>query len=96
MAAGMYGVHMKRVNATEARRMWFSLLDEVAAGEVVVLQRKGRRLVLRREDHRAGSRSGAVPEYTGVLWARDIERADEWTWEWRGPARLTSRSGGVR
>jgi hypothetical protein len=51
---------MKRVTATEARKQWFRLLDEVAAGEVVVLERKGRQLVLRCEDFQ-GSDEGRKP-----------------------------------
>jgi len=43
---------MKKVTASEARRQWFRLLDEAAQGEVIVLQRRGRRLVLRREEGR--------------------------------------------
>ena len=41
---------MKRLTASEVRKNWFRVLDEVAAGEVVVLERKGQWLVLRRED----------------------------------------------
>ncbi len=83
----MYAVHMKQVTATEARRTWFRLLDEVAEGEVVVLERKGRRIVLRQEE--AGRRRGqALPDYGAVLTAADVEHADEWTWEWQGPGPL--------
>jgi len=41
--------HMKRLTASEARRVWFGLLDEVVRGEVVVIERRGRRIVLRAE-----------------------------------------------
>ena len=41
---------MKRLTASEVRKNWFRVLDEVAAGEGVVLERKGQWLVLRRED----------------------------------------------
>ena len=37
------------MTATEARRNWFRLLDEVAAGEEVVVERGGRRIIIRRE-----------------------------------------------
>ena len=40
---------MKKVTASEARKRWFRLLDDAASGEVIVVERKGRRLVLRRE-----------------------------------------------
>ena len=41
---------MKKVTASEARKHWFRILDDAAHGEVIVLERKGRRLVLRREE----------------------------------------------
>ena len=37
----MYNVHMKRVTASEARRNWFRLLDEIAGGEQVVITSEG-------------------------------------------------------
>ena len=80
----MYTVHMKRITATEARRHWFRLLDEVAAGEVVVIERKGRRIVLRREN-RSRSASKAVPDYGKLLRVPDAASADSWSWEWEGP-----------
>ncbi|MBI5486967.1 MAG: hypothetical protein HY905_06515 [Deltaproteobacteria bacterium] len=92
----MHGVRVKRVNATEARRTWFSLLDEVAGGNIVILERTGRRLVLRREDRRGGRRSPAVPDYSDVLRTPDLEQADAWTWDWRGPGRLTALPDGTR
>jgi antitoxin (DNA-binding transcriptional repressor) of toxin-antitoxin stability system len=73
---------MKRVTASEARKNWFRLLDEVAEGETVVIQRRGRRIVLRREEK---PRTMPVPDYSEVLRAPEIERADEWHWEWPGP-----------
>lgn len=73
----MYNVHMKRVTASQARRNWFRLLDEVAAGEAVVIERKGVRVVLRRQEEQP-----AVPDYTGLLSVPEVERADEWRWRW--------------
>ena len=35
---------MKRVTASDARKNWFRLLDEAAAGEVVVIERAGTRI----------------------------------------------------
>lgn len=75
---------MKRVTATQARRNWFRLLDEVAAGEVVVIQRKGRRIVLRREEE-VPEREAELPDYGALLSAPDADRADEWGWDWPGP-----------
>lgn len=71
---------MKRLTASEARREWFRLLDDVAAGEVVVIERRGRRIVIRREDRPSRRRRG--PDYRDFLRVRDADHADHWTWEW--------------
>lgn len=71
---------MKRVTASEARRNWFRLLDEAAAGEVIVIERAGRRIVLTREA-RSGARDEA-PDYTKLIRAPDAKLADQWGWEW--------------
>jgi antitoxin (DNA-binding transcriptional repressor) of toxin-antitoxin stability system len=78
---------MKRVTASDARRRWFELLDEIAEGEVLVVERKGRRLVMRREDgvRRAGRRP--APSYRDVLKAPDVDEADRWGWEWTDQGR---------
>lgn len=73
---------MKRVKASEARTQWFRLLDEVAAGEVVVVERRGRQIVLRREDPAASAASEPVPDYTELLKVPDADQADAWGWEW--------------
>ncbi|MGH2395896.1 MAG: hypothetical protein ACRDFW_02690 [bacterium] len=80
------------MNASEARKQWFRLLDEALRGEVIVVQRKGRRLVLRREELKdAGDRAGAR-QYKRLLRAPGADEADRWSWEWRGPERgLVSR-----
>jgi antitoxin (DNA-binding transcriptional repressor) of toxin-antitoxin stability system len=72
---------MKRVTASEARRDWFRLLDEVAEGEVVVIERRGRRILIKREA-RGRASAAAAPSYAGLIDAADPERADEWTWDW--------------
>ncbi|MBI4521449.1 MAG: hypothetical protein HY701_11470 [Gemmatimonadetes bacterium] len=74
---------MKRVTASEARRNWFRLLDEVVEGEVVAIMRGGKRIIIRREATAKPRQS--VPDYSGILTVRDADRADSWTWEWRGP-----------
>jgi antitoxin (DNA-binding transcriptional repressor) of toxin-antitoxin stability system len=74
---------MKRVTASEARKHWFRLLDEVAAGETVVIERKGRRIVIRREAARPGA--SRRPDYAALLQVRDPDQAEEWGWEWEGP-----------
>lgn len=79
----MYVVHMKRVTASEARRNWFRLLDEVAAGAVVSIERGGRRIVLRAEP--LSPEEADLPDYGSFLGAPDVEEADEWSWRWPGP-----------
>jgi antitoxin (DNA-binding transcriptional repressor) of toxin-antitoxin stability system len=81
----MYVVHVKRVTASEARRNWFRLLDEVAAGETVVIERDGRRVVLRREPARPKGVAPAVPDYSRLLRVPNADRLDRWSWEWTGP-----------
>lgn len=86
----MYIVHMKRITASEARRHWFTVLDRVAAGEVMVIERKGRRIVLRREDEHVGA--GQLPDYASLIRpVADPDRADEWSWEWTEEGGLRSR-----
>lgn len=75
---------MKRVTASEARKNWFRLLDDVLNGDVVVILRKGGRLVLRREDPVPGAER-SLPDYGAVIRVPDAGRADGWTWEWAGP-----------
>lgn len=77
---------MKRVTASEARRNWFRLLDEVAQGVVVCIERGGRRIVLRRE---AESESGAeLPDYGALVRVPKLEEADAWGWTWSEGAGL--------
>ncbi len=88
----LYIVHMKHVTASEARKNWFRILDEVAQGEVVALERNGRRIVLRSEDVETAASS--MPDYRPLLQVPDAEEADCWSWEWAGPEQeLISRIG---
>ena len=105
----LYIVHMKNVTASEARKNWFRLLDEALDGEVIAVQRKGRRLVLRREEladnrNARGTSSPCRPvstvststrgtrQYKRLLRVPSAEKADRWSWEWRGPeSTLVSR-----
>jgi antitoxin (DNA-binding transcriptional repressor) of toxin-antitoxin stability system len=73
---------MKRVTASEARRNWFRLLDEVAGGAVVMIERGGRRIVLRREE--PATSDAEIPDYSSILRVADPERAHEWGWSWSG------------
>ena len=88
---------MKRITASEARKQWFRLLDEVVAGEVVVLERKGRRVVLRRDEAKGRLREQPEVDYRTLLRVPEADRADQWTWEWHGgetdvtPAKRGSR-----
>jgi len=83
----MYNVHMKRVTASEARRNWFQLLDQVAAGEIIMIERNGVRVLLQRE-----ARAREVPDYGHLLSAGEVARADEWGWEWSEESELTPTS----
>ena len=78
----MYIVRMKKVTASEARRQWFRLLDEAAQGEVIVVQRKGRRLVLRREEVDKAKAAPTRPAYRNLLRVPRVDQADRWSWEW--------------
>ena len=71
---------MKRVTASDARKNWFRLLDEVAEGEVVCIERGGRRILLSCED--ASRTPDLVPDYSALLLVRDAEEADSWGWHW--------------
>lgn len=84
----MYTVHMKRVTATEARKNWFRLLDEVAEGEVVLIEREGARLVLKLAEREEAK----IPDYEALISGPAIDELDQWGWEWDGsPEGLRSR-----
>lgn len=80
MQLHLYVVHMKKVTASEARRNWFRLLDEVVSGERVVIERHGARVVLAREEGEAPVR----PDYRPLLQVQELDRAHEWGWRWKG------------
>ena len=61
------------------------MLDEVAAGEVVVLERKGQRIILRREDKKTAKSKQQVPDYSRLLRVPDADQADQWSCDWQGP-----------
>ncbi len=72
---------MKRVTASEARKNWFRILDEVAGGEVVVIERNGKAIQLTREPR--ADRVREVPDYTRLLRAPGgAEHAERWGWDW--------------
>jgi hypothetical protein len=74
---------MKQVTASEARKNWFRLLDEALDGEVIAVQRKGHRLVLRREDVAKSRNTKASRQYKRLLHVPDGDKADQWSWDWR-------------
>ena len=73
---------MKCLKASEARRNWFRLLDEVARGELVIIERKGKRIILQKEPETLSELSSQAPDYSQVFQVPDANRADEWGWEW--------------
>jgi hypothetical protein len=79
---------MKYVTASDARKNWFTLLDEAAGGEVIAIERNGRTLMLTAQKKKA-----AVPDYAGLISFPDAEAADTWTWDWKGPGRLIPKAG---
>lgn len=76
----LYDVQVKNVTASEARKNWFRLLDEVAAGEVVQIRRGTKHIVLRCEP--VSEPPEDLPDYSGLVRARAIDEADQWAWEW--------------
>ena len=93
----LYFVDMKNVTASEARKNWFRLLDEALRGEVIVVQRKGRRLVLRQEEMDKKRNGASTRQYKKLLRVPDVDAADRWTWEWKGAAGgLVSRRRAAR
>jgi hypothetical protein len=74
---------MKSLSATEARRQWFRLLDEIVAGEVVVIERGESLVELRRRDLRRAPE--IAPDYSDVVRVPDLDEADRWHWEWQAP-----------
>lgn len=76
----MYGVHMKSVTPTEARKNWFRLLDEVASGEVIEIRRGLKRIVLRCEP--LPNEAVSHPDYSDLIAAANAEQADLWGWDW--------------
>jgi hypothetical protein len=83
----LYIVHaMKYVTASEARKNWFALLDEALKGEVIAIERKERRLILKLHEKKA-----AIPDYSGLIDFPDADDADRWGWEWKGPGKLVRK-----
>jgi antitoxin (DNA-binding transcriptional repressor) of toxin-antitoxin stability system len=73
---------MKRITASEARRNWFRLLDEVAQGEKIVIERRGRHIVVLCEDLEEVNPKKGTPDYGALLQVPDADQADQWSWNW--------------
>ena len=84
----MYAVHMKRVTATEARKNWFRLLDEVAEGEVVLIEKDG--VLLRLVLAEPAEPSAEIPDYRELIRVLDADPADQWGWTLDGVSKLSS------
>jgi antitoxin (DNA-binding transcriptional repressor) of toxin-antitoxin stability system len=82
---------MKMVKASEARRHWFRLLDEALQGEVIAVERKGQRIVLRREGLSDTKKAKGSAQYKKLLRVPQADEADRWSWEWRPERGLVSR-----
>jgi hypothetical protein len=76
------------VKASPARKHWFQLPDDALRGEVIAIERKGGRVLLRREEPSSAKRS---PDYKKILKVPRADEADRWSWEWRGPGHVVSR-----
>ncbi len=84
----LYIVHMKFITASEARKNWFRLLDDVAGGEVVTIRRNNKRIVLSLEKRR----KPVLPNYRGLIAGKDLDNADKWGWDWTPGKGLVHRT----
>ncbi len=78
-------VYTKRITPSQARRHWFGLLDEVADGETILIERTGRRVVLHREEEPYLAVAPSREYYRRLLTVPDLDGAETWGWEWVGP-----------
>ena len=75
----LYVVHMKHVTASEARKNWFKLLDEVSNGESIAINRNGKNVVMRLETRK---KRQIIPNYKRMIQVPDADNADKWGWKW--------------
>ncbi len=73
---------MKSMTATEARKHWFRILDEVIEGETVVIEREGARLILQLAEPRELEEK--IPDYQSLIRVKDVNQAGQWGWDWQG------------
>ena len=74
---------MKYVTASEARKNWFTLLDEAAKGQTIAIERNGTKLVLRAEKQK---KVKSAP--SKLVSGEDVDNADKWGWDWDEAGRL--------
>ena len=74
---------MKYVTASDARKHWFSLLDEAAKGQVIAIERNGKTLVLRADKPRKAKRA-----HKKLINGPDVDNADKWGWDWDKAGKL--------
>ena len=75
---------MKSVTATQLRQDLFRVLDDVVAGETVVVERKGHHVMIVLAQPQGDETSAERPDYRDLVSATDLDDADLWTWEWDG------------
>jgi hypothetical protein len=80
------------MTASDVRRNWFRVLDEVLAGETIAVERHGRRVILRADDTREATAAAPAPDYSRIL-RGNVEEADSWSWDWPGPEDDLSPTG---
>jgi antitoxin (DNA-binding transcriptional repressor) of toxin-antitoxin stability system len=73
---------MKNVTASAARETLFQLLDQVVRGEKIVIEHRGRRIVMLSEDLEEAASSKGTPDYSTLLQVPDADEADQWSWNW--------------
>ena len=74
----LYAVHVKSVTATQLRKDLFRLLDDVVAGEPVVVERKGRRVELSLAPLSTQEIEEGRPDYSDLVAAAEVQDADLW------------------
>jgi len=82
---------MKHMKASEARKHWFRLLDDALRGEVIAVERKGQRVLIRKEDTAQLTSAAVSTRYKRLLKVPKAEEADRWSWDWRPERGLALR-----
>ena len=61
-------------------------MDEAANGEVIAIQRKDKKLILKLQTKKQN-----VPSYKGLIDFPDADEADTWGWEWKGSGKTVPK-----